>query len=451
MAIPVKVCRIKVRGPGAGTGRRGTRRRGPIGPRGAANVEAARGEQVGTRIRNRQARATPHIALVVETSLASGRDILRGIARYACEHGPWSFYHEPRSLEESVPGWLRNWDGDGIIARLQNARIAEAVLAAGVPVVDVLGVDRRPELPLAHVDNAAIARLAAKHFFERGFRHFGYCGLEGLNWSEERREAFVQAIAEVGGTCPVFSFRDQVAWEDEQDRLAAWVRSLPRPCAVMACNDPRGQKVLEACRRVGVRVPDELAVIGVDNDEPICAIAHPPLSSVVPDHERVGFEAAALLDRVRAGEATPGETVFVPPLGIVARPSSDALALDDREVAEAIGFIRMHACHGLSIDEVCRELGMSRSTLQRRFRAVLGRTVHDEIVRVRLKRAQELLAETDMSIGKIAEQCGFGHQEYLGVVFRTRLGQTPASYRRSVGRIAAGDQAALSPRHRSAL
>ena len=395
------------------------------------------------RIRNRWAQAAPHVALVVETSLASGRDILRGIARYSCEHGPWSLYHEPRSLEDSVPGWLRNWRGDGIIARLQNARIAKAVLAAGIPVVDVLGVHRRPELPLAHVDNAAIARLAAAHFLERGFRHFGYCGLEGVNWSDERREAFVRAVAETGGTCPIFSFHGRVAWDDEQDRLAAWIHTLPRPCAVMACNDPRGQKVLEACRRIGVRVPDEVAVIGVDNDEPICAIAHPPLSSVVPDHEQVGYEAAALLDRVRAGEAGPGEAVFVQPLGIVARPSSDALALDDRELAEAIGFIREHACHGLCVDEVCREIALSRSTLQRRFRALLGRTVHDEIVRVRLNRARQLLAETDMSIAKIAEQCGFGHQEYLGAVFHARLGQTPGGYRRSAGRVAAGDQATL--------
>ncbi len=429
MAIQVKVCRISVRRRGLNTG---------------LCHAGCGGRHVKRRIRNAQARAAPHVALLVETSLGSGRDILRGIARYAREHGPWSLYHEPRSLEDSVPGWLRDWDGDGIIARVQNAQIAKAVLASSVPAVDVLGVARRPELPLAHVDNAAIARLAIGHFLERGFRNFGYCGVEGLNWSDERREAFAKAVAEAGGTCPVFSFRERVAWEDEQDKLAAWVRALPRPCAVMACNDPRGQKVLEACRRVGVRVPDEVAVIGVDNDEPICAIADPPLSSVVPDHERVGYEAAALLDRVRAGASRPGEVVLVPPLGIVARPSSDAVALDDREVAEAIGFIRKHACDGLSVDEVCRELALSRSTLQRRFRAALGRTLHDEIVRVRLKLARELLVETEMPIAKIAERCGFGHQEYLGAVFRARLGQTPANYRRAAGRAGAVDRPLMS-------
>lgn len=374
------------------------------------------------------------VALVIETSLASGRDILRGIARYAREHGPWSIYHEPRSLEESVPAWLRGWDGDGIIARVQNRPIAEAVVASGVPAVDVLGVVRRPELPLAHVDNAAIAGLAAGHFLERGFRRFGFCGLDGVNWSDERRDAFARAVAEAGGECLVYARpAGRPSWEDEQDHLAAWVRSLPRPCAVMACNDPRGQKVLEACRRSGVRVPEQVAVLGVDNDEPICAIADPPLSSVVPDHERVGYEAAALLDRVRAGEVGAGAAVYIPPAGVVTRQSSDVLALADREVAEALGFIREYACLGLGVEEVCRKLALSRSTLQRRFRRLLGHTIHDEIVRVRLKRAQELLAETDMPIALVAVRCGFGHQEYLGSVFRARLGQTPAGYRRWSG------------------
>jgi LacI family transcriptional regulator len=382
------------------------------------------------RNRSRQSRVTPHVALVIETSLASGRDILRGVARYVREHGRWSIYHEPRSLEQSVPRWLRNWDGDGIIARLQNTRIADAIVATKIPAVDVLGVVRRTGVPLSHVDNALISRLAAEHFLERGFRRFGFCGLEGTNWSDERRDAFLRAVGHTGAECHVYRLAaGRTNWESEQNHLAAWLESLPRPCAVMACNDPRGQKVLEACRRVGVRVPDEVAVVGVDNDEPICAISDPPLSSVVPDHERVGYEAAALLDQLWAGTLGTDAAVFVPPVGIVTRQSSDVLALSDREVAEAIRFIREHACQGVSVDEVCRELAFSRSTLQRRFRDLLGHTIHDEIVRVRLEHAEELLSTTDMPIATIALRCGFGRQEYLGAVFRARLGRTPASYR----------------------
>ena len=380
----------------------------------------------------RDERAGPRVALLIETSLASGRDILGGIAHYVRERGPWSIYFEPRSLGDSVPTWLRGWDGDGIIARLQDERIADAVEATGIPAVDVLGVVRRPGLPLAHVDNAAIAGLAAGHLLERGFRHFGFCGLDGVNWSDQRRDAFVLAVAGAGGDCSVYARAGgpRESWEEEQDHLADWVRSLPRPSAVMACNDPRGQKVLEACRRIGVRVPDEVAVVGVDNDEPICDISDPPLSSVVPDHRRVGYEAAALLDRLRSGRADPSSAVHIPPRSVVTRRSSDVLATTDPEVARAMHFIREHACSGLVAEEVCRRLDLSRSTLQRRFRRALGRTIHDEIIAVRLKRAQELLAETDIPLAVVAERSGFLHQEYLGSVFRSRLHQTPSAYRK---------------------
>ena len=381
--------------------------------------------------RSRPERVRPHIALIIETSLASGRDIVRGIARYVREHDPWSIYFEPRSLEDLVPTWLDGWDGDGIIARVQNAQIADAVVATGLPAVDVLGVVRRPGLPLAHVDNAAVANLAAEHFLARGFRHFGYCGIDGLNWSDQRRDAFVEAVTRAGGSCVVHKLTtSQGTWESDQDDLAEWVRSLPRPCAVMACNDPWGQKVLEACRRSGVRVPHEVAVIGVDNDEPICFIADPPLSSVVPNHERVGYEAAALLDRIRGGELGDESSVFIQPETVVTRQSSDVLALTDPEVSEAIYFIREHACSGIGVDEVCHHVSLSRSTLQRRFRRLLDSTILDELINARVGRAREMLAQTDLPIARIAERCGFGHQEYLGKVFRERIGQTPAGLRK---------------------
>ena len=375
----------------------------------------------------------PRVALLVETSLASGRDILRGIGRYVRECGPWSIYHEPRSLEEAAPAWLRTWRGDGIIARIQNRRIAAAVAATRLPAIDVLGVVSHDRLPLVHVDNAAIAQLAADHLLDRGFRHFGYCGLSGINWSDQRRDAFASRVAERGGQCSVYTLarrRARMSWEDEQDGLAAWLTTLPRPVGIMACNDPRGQKVLEACRRLGLKVPEEVAVIGVDNDEPVCEIADPPLSSVLPDPTRLGFEAAKLLDRMIRSGHRPRRPLFLPPVGIVTRQSTDVLAIDDAELVAALRLIREESCEGLSVSDVVRKLSVSRSTLQRQFKAILGRTVHDEIVATRLARAKQLLAETDLPIAAIARRCGFRHQEYLGYVFRTRGGQTPAAYRR---------------------
>lgn len=376
----------------------------------------------------------PHVALLVETSLGSGRDILRGIARYVREHQPWALYHEPRGLEESVPRWLRAWKGDGIIARLQNARIAQEVLAAGIPTVDVLGLVPGAGLPLVHVDDEAIARLGAGHLLERGFRHFGWFGLQGENWSERRRAAFAEAVGRVGGQVqnhelPRAGLRGPT-WERAEDDLAQWVAGLPKPVGVMVCSDQLGPQLLEACRRASVQVPDEMAVIGVDDDEPLCEVCNPPLSSVRPGHARVGYQAAALLDRLMAGEAAPARPMLLEPEGVTTRLSSDVLAIPDRPIAAALRLIREQACAGLGVEELARQVGLSRSVLQRRFRAALNRSVHGAIVRARLQRAQELLAGSDLTLADIAERTGFKHQEYLGAVFKTHLGKTPARFRR---------------------
>lgn len=382
----------------------------------------------------------PHVALIVETSLAPGREILLGIARYLRAFGPWSTFLEPRSLEESVPPWLASWRGHGVIARVQNLQIAQAVLAAGIPVVDVLGVVRIPGLPLVHTDDHRVSALAAEHLLERGFRHFAFFGLAGENWSQQRRDAFEEIVRPHARSWTVYETPREVhhtkQWEVYADALAAWVKALPKPAGLMLCSDQVGPAVLEACRRAGVEVPDEIAVIGADDDEPLCEVAEPGLSSVWPDHVRVGYEAAALLDRMMRGEDAPAEPSRVPPRAVVTRRSTDVLALEDRDVAAAVRLIREHACNpdGLTIDEIAAQVAMSRSVLQRRFKAATGRTLHDEILRVRLGRAKELLSETDLSIATIAERLGFRHQEYMGDVFRKRLGVTPAHYRKSRAR-----------------
>jgi Transcriptional regulators len=234
------------------------------------------------------------VALIVETSLASGRDILRGIAQYIREHGPWSVYHEPRGLEEDVPRWLARWRGDGIIARVQTRQIAEAVLATGLPVVDVLGLVPEAGLPLVHVDDRAIAELAAEHLLERGFQEFGFVGITGAPWAEGRRQAFEAAVQRAGFRCHSCILppdaRRYESWEKQIERLIQWLQELPRPIGIMVCNDPRGELVMEACRRVDVAVPEQAAIIGVDNDEPLCEVCNPSLSSVMPDHRRVGYE-----------------------------------------------------------------------------------------------------------------------------------------------------------------
>lgn len=379
------------------------------------------------------------VALVVESSGASGREILRGIARYARQHGPWSLYHEPSHWPEVLPPWLARFDGDGIIVRVRNRRTAARLARLRIPIVDVQGNVPDAGIPLVQVDDAAVARLAAEHFFDRGFRHFACCGIGGPVWSQRRCAAFVALVGESGRECQRHELppRETKAWFSRaaERRLDRWVQGLAKPVAIMAANDTAAQKVLDACRRQGLMVPEEVAVLGVDNDETLCEICDPMLSSIVPVHDLVGYHAAELLERIIEGEPAPTEPIFLKPTTVVVRRSTDVLALDDRDVATAVRFIREQACQGIGVEDVARHLALSYSTLQRRFHAALARSVHDEIVRVRLERASELLSKTQLPLARVAELSGFGHQEYLGAVFKARLGVTPRQYRTAAFRV----------------
>jgi len=289
------------------------------------------------------------------------------------------------------------------------------------------------EIPVVNVDNHGLARMAADHLLERGFRHFGCVSIRSFDRPQQWVDTLVDMLATAGCQCEAHFLplrtRTYDAWEKEQNQLAQWVRRLPKPVGIMACDDIRGQRVLEACQRVGVLVPEEAAVIGVDNDETICVVCSPPLSTVDAGHTRVGYQAGSLLDRLMCGEDPPAEPTYVSPVGVVTRQSTDILAIEDHEVATAVRFIREHAFGTIRVDEVVRHVSLSQSALQRRFRRLLGRSIHDEIVRVRIHRACELLVETEMPIGVIAAKSGFRHQAYMGVVFQEKLGKTPRQYR----------------------
>jgi LacI family transcriptional regulator len=333
---------------------------------------------------------------------------------------------------------MERWEGDGIIARVQNQVIVEEVLATGIPTVDVLGVVPN-RFPLVHVNDVMIAEMAAEHLLERGFRNFGFFGISGENWSVRRRDSFIEAVRKEDGKVDVYELPrrspQENNWETMENDLAAWIGKLPKPAGLMICSDQRGPQLLEACRRAGVQVPDEIAVIGVDNDEPLCEVCDPPLSSVSAGHAQVGYSAAGLLFEQMKGSKHQAENILVDPKGVVTRLSTDVLAIQDRKLAMVLRIIRENACHGLEVDELARIAGLSRSVLQRRFRMALKRSIHQEIIAVKLKRAQELLSQTELSLVDIAEKAGFKHQEYMGAVFRARLGKTPAQYRRAINRL----------------
>lgn len=392
----------------------------------------------------------PRIALLIESSRAFGRSTLQGVARYVREHTPWSISFQEHSLCDDIPEWFQHWQGEGIIARMESGAVDRFVRQMGAPTVSLRVVPSAPEVPCVLVDHGAVARLAFEHLQERGFRHFAYCGFNGADYSDARRDRFVEHVTQAGFRCHVFGGTpppgnlNTVKYEEEGlkdgDQVARWIDELPKPIGLMACNDMRGQQVLNACHDIGVEVPDEVAVIGVDNDEVLCDLSDPPLSSVVPNAERIGYEAAAMLDGLMAGKKSRGQRLYVEPEEIVTRQSTEVLAIEDRQIAAAERFIREHACEGIDVSDVVRAVPLSRSTLERRYAAILGYSPKHEILRVRLNRAKQLLAETDFPIASIAEKIGLEHTEYLSVIFKKKMGVTPAEFRYRVRAADAADR-----------
>ena len=376
-----------------------------------------------------------HVALIIETSSAYGCDLLAGVVRYMRMHDRWSVFLEQRDLFKQPPSWLNNWQGDGIISRATTPRLLDAISNTGVPFVEL--TDRKGDVEFSQIrsDDAAIGRMGAEYLLERGFKRFGFCGYNGEAWSKRREDAFVRTVDEKSsGECSLYNsaWQGRAArnWEDEQQCIADWLCSLTPPFAVMACNDIRGQQVIDACSELDMAVPEQVVVMGVDNDELLCRMCSPPLTSVIPNAQGVGFRAAEVLAMLMDGKLPPSGVQLIEPLGVATRQSTDVVAIDDRDIAEALRYIREHACRGLTVDEVVRNNSVSRSTLERQVRKYLGRTPQAEIRFVQVKRARELLISTDLSAEQIATLCGFEHPEYLHVVFKRVTGMTIGTFRK---------------------
>jgi LacI family transcriptional regulator, galactose operon repressor len=378
--------------------------------------------------------STPRsVALLLETSNAYSRGLLDGVIAYMKQHGQWSVYLPEQERGASPPDWLKTWRGDGIIARIETRAIATAIRRTKLPVVDVSAGRHLPEVPWVETDDKAIARLAAEHLTSRGFRHLAYCGDPSFNWSVWREAEFQTAVRERGAdyhvhqSIPLTSPR--YSWNRDRGQLGRWLNRLPRPIGIMACYDIKAQQLLSVCRAEGLRVPEEIAVIGVDNDRRLCELSDPTLSSVAPDTRRAGFEAAAVLSRLMKGQSAGSDRSLILPLGVETRQSTDVLAIDDPVIAEAARFIRDNACRGMNVHDVLQRIPLSRRVLERRFVEAIGRTPHAELLRLRVERARQLLSTTDRSLVAIARQSGFRHAEYFSVAFKRSTGMTPRQYR----------------------
>jgi LacI family transcriptional regulator len=375
--------------------------------------------------------------LLVETAIVSGREILKGIGRFLREGHPWTVVHEPRNLLDAAPDWIHTWKGDGIIARVSSPEMAETLLRTGLPVVDVLGLVRDTPFPLVHVDDAAITKLAVNHLISQRPASLGFYGFKGENWSEQRRDAFLATAMSRGFIPQVLEVnREQRFSAVAQKALAKWLKTLPKRAGVMVCNDELASDLLQAARRAQVSVPADVAVLGVDDDEALCCIACPPLSSIRAAHAEVGHEAALLLNRLMklgSRKTNPG-TTLISPGDVISRQSTDMMQVVDPQLKRALKVIEQQACQGLTVDEVATAAGLSRTVLQRRFRGQIGVSVHEAIQKHRIQVACSLLMQTELKLTEIAERAGFAHAEYFSTVFRQQMGCTPRHYRLAVRR-----------------
>jgi LacI family transcriptional regulator len=377
-------------------------------------------------------RSRPQVALLIETSNAYGRGLLRGICAFVREGTQWEIHFTEEGRGDAPPPWFHNWRGDGVIARIENHLIEEAVLLAGIPAVNVSSAALSHEFPTVITNSEALCRLAAEHLLERGFQRLGYCGDSRFDWSFHHERNFRRQAQMAGHDLQVFNSAksDSKDWLLEQRKLARWLKELPKPIGIFACYDIRGQQLLEVCRQERIRVPDEVAVVGHYDDELLCELCDPPLSSILPNAPRAGYEAASILDELMRGVSVPSTVRRIEPVGVSARKSTDVIAVPDTQVAAAMRFIREHAYEGIGVEDVLKAVAMSRTVLERRFQKFLGRSPYDEILRLRIERVKELLTTTNLQMAQIAERLGFSGVEYLSAMFKRKLGVSPRVFRR---------------------
>ncbi|TWT80751.1 Xylose operon regulatory protein [Planctomycetes bacterium CA13] len=379
----------------------------------------------------------PRIALLVEASRAYGRELLRGVAYYARTQVDWSLWHQEMMLDSAIPDWITGSQIDGIIARV-NTDTIEPLRQLNVPIVDVFCSRKFAGVPQVETDNQRVAELAFEHLWNRGFRRFAFCGFRFASYSEARLDCFRELVSQSG--CH-FSFYQSEGRPDipvtsleragivDIEPMSNWLSKIQRPTGLFVCNDIRGQQVLNACRRANIAVPDDIGVIGVDDDDAICLLCDPTLSSVRPDAERVGYCAAELLNHMLAGFPPETNVKVIRPRSVSERQSTKVVAVDDVELAKVCRFIRQHACDGIDVGDITRITALSRRQLERRFREKLGRTPHAQITLTQIDRVKQLLRETNMTLEQIAPKAGYNHKESLSAVFKRETGQTPGDYR----------------------
>lgn len=380
---------------------------------------------------------TPKVALFLATNEKAGRDKFQGILRYVRLHTPWNIHLVENRMGEQQLVDLKAWGVSGVIvARMpESIRFLEHV---GVPTV----VMDSPALYAVHFSNTsfvtsdseAVGRAGAEAFLKQGFRNFAYVpDAYEWDWSVLRGRAFLERLALAGFGCEVYGRLTDLErrdWTLDQKRLLRWLLALPRPTAILAAHDARAHQVLETCQLAGLRVPGDIALLGVDNDELLCENTSPTLSSIQPDFETGGYEAASLLERLMRRTVRKHQTLSYGVKRIVERESSRFAHVVDRRFLRGLEFIRLNACAAIGVPDIARHMGVSRRMAELLFRKHVGHSIVDEIRQVRLTRLKTFLLETTLPIGQISAQCGYQTEMHAKRVFKQAMGMTMTRFRR---------------------
>lgn len=378
----------------------------------------------------------PRVLVVLSTVQKACRDKLTGILRYAHLHGPWDIQmleEHPHIVQLEA---FKNWQPDGVIFDLSAKKTKPDIIAQHIitqqriPSVLLDGVVSGRQPAVRH-DSRLIAETAADHLIQLGLEHFAFIrSVPDVSWSNTRAEAFGARLAAAGHVCHFYTPDHAEDWGLEQQHMRMWLEALPKPCGIMVAHDLRAKQVLDTCLAAGICVPDEIAVVGVDNDLTICENTTPTLSSVLPDFEGGGYLAAGLLADLLQGVRGKPRQLTYGVHGVIQRRSSMYLKQSGQFIVSAMEFIRLNACAGITVPDVADHLRVSRRYAERHFRAALNRSILSEIQARQLERVCTLLRETNQPIGEIGHSCGYDSETYLKTLFKRRFGMTMREYRK---------------------
>lgn len=382
------------------------------------------------------------VALLLNPAFEYDRGIMRGIAHYFNLHGGWQLYRELGFSSTSVSlkgrlSWLKKWNPSGIIVR--ESEMLEDLIAWDLPLIVLPFKSRLSHLPRIIADDHGIGKMAGKYFTDRGFQHFGFCGFDDLFWSQDIQEGFCQILLKKGIKTHIYQppkTKSKRWGGNEQSYLIKWLRQLPKPAAILAVVDERADQLMEACYSEGLFVPDEVAILGVDNDETSCALSKIPISSLVSNTEKAGYQAATLLHRFMNGERMNAQQIIVENLHIVTRQSTNVFAINDPEVKRAVRFIHTHSNVRFGVKDVANEVAINRRHLERKFKNTMGRSIYSEIRRTRIEAVTHMLQKTNMSIAKVAAACGYESVRHMDLNLKKEKGMSALAYRKKYGVIA---------------